>query len=98
MKLAELRDTAIRGARAGAEVLLGYFRDAGLEIRSKGAHDLVSRADHESEARVIAEVLGRFPDHRVLAEESGSSAADSEYEWLIDPLDGTSNFLHGLPI
>ncbi|MEM7355776.1 MAG: inositol monophosphatase, partial [Acidobacteriota bacterium] len=59
----ELLETAISGARAGAEVLRHYFRDAGLEIRSKGGsgHDLVSRADHESEDRVIATVLERFP-------------------------------------
>ncbi len=93
----ELLATAVDAARSGGEVLLRYFRGAGVEVRLKGTHDLVSRADHESEERVIAEILGRYPEHRILAEESGSSAGSSEFEWLIDPLDGTLNFLQGLP-
>ncbi len=96
-KYQELVDTATTAARAGAEVLRRYFRGAGVEVRLKGSHDLVSRADHESEERVIGEIRRRFPDHHILAEESGSSTGDSEYEWLVDPLDGTLNFLQGLP-
>ena len=99
----DLRATAVAGARAGAEVLLRYFRKGELEVRSKGAHDLVSRADHDSEAAVIATIQRRFPDHRILAEESGAEASgasrgESDHEWLIDPLDGTANFLQGLPV
>ncbi|MCP3962905.1 MAG: inositol monophosphatase [bacterium] len=94
----ELLETAIAGARAGAEVLRRYFRDSGIEIRHKGTHDLVSRADHDSEAAVIAEIHRCFPEHRILAEESGWTAGDSEYEWVLDPLDGTANFLQGLPV
>ena len=97
----ELVDTAVRAAEAGAEVLRRYFRQAGLEFRAKGSHDFVTRADHESEERVLAEIRGRFPGHRVLAEESGRGGdgvgEGSEFEWLIDPLDGTANFLRGLP-
>ena len=52
-----------------AEVLRRYFRQAGLEFRAKGSHDFVTLADHESEDRVIAEIRGRFPSHRILAEE-----------------------------
>jgi myo-inositol-1(or 4)-monophosphatase len=98
----DLVDTAVTGARAGAEVLLHHFRGRDLQIRAKDTHDLVSRADHESEARVIAEIQRRFPDHRILAEESGwrgeRGGEEAEYEWIIDPLDGTANFLQGLPI
>ncbi len=94
----ELVETAIEAARAGAEVLLPYFRASGVEIRTKGSHDLVSQADHESEERIVASILRRYPDHRILAEESGASAGESEFEWLIDPLDGTANFLQGLPV
>ncbi len=93
----QLVDTATVAARAGAGVLRRYFRGAGVDVRLKGSHDLVSRADHESEERVIAEILKRFPDHSILAEESGSSAGSSDFEWLVDPLDGTLNFLQGLP-
>lgn len=95
----EFLDAAVTGARAGAEVLARYFRADGNRVELKGPHDLVSRADHESEAAVIAEIRRRFPDHHILAEESGTTSGDgSHYEWLIDPLDGTSNFVQGLPV
>ncbi len=93
----DLLETAVDAARAGGEVLLPYFRGEGVEVRLKGTHDLVSRADHESEERVIAEIRRRYPEHQILAEESGSSAGSAGFEWLIDPLDGTLNFLQGLP-
>jgi len=93
----ELLETAVEGARAGAEVLHHYFRAADLEVRAKGDHDFVTRADHESEAVIVEAVRRRFPDHHVLAEERGFSAGESsEFDWLIDPLDGTTNFLQGL--
>lgn len=76
-----------------------YFRDTGLEVRRKGENDFVTQADQESEAAVVAEIRQRFPDHRILAEEgSGAGLGQGEYEWLIDPLDGTTNFLQGLPV
>ncbi|HYO13841.1 MAG TPA: inositol monophosphatase family protein [Thermoanaerobaculia bacterium] len=96
----ELLDTAVAAARAGAEVVTRYFRDAGLEIRRKGENDFVTQADKESEAAVLAVIRERFPEHRILAEE-GSGADEghgSEYQWLVDPLDGTTNFLQGLPV
>lgn len=89
-------------AELGAEVLKRHFRSTGLEVRSKALNDFVTQADHESEAAVVAELLRRFPEHRILAEEgslNGAAAAgSSDYEWVIDPLDGTTNFLQGLPI
>ncbi len=94
----ELVDVATGAARAGAEILRRYFRGAGVEVRHKGSHALVSRADHESEEHIVAAIRRRYPDHHILAEESGASAGDSEFEWLIDPLDGTANFLQGLPV
>lgn len=95
----ELLATAIAAAHAGAEIVSGYFRGADLDVRRKGENDFVTRADHESEAAVLAVIRQRFPDHRVLAEEgSGAGQGSGDYEWLIDPLDGTTNFLQGLPI
>jgi myo-inositol-1(or 4)-monophosphatase len=96
----DLLETASSAARTGAEVVRRYFRDAGLEVRRKGKNDFVTQADRESEAAVLAEIRRRFPEHRILAEE-GSGAGiggDSEYQWLIDPLDGTTNFMQGLPV
>lgn len=94
----ELADAAVAAARQGAEVLLRYFRGGGLDARSKGLHDYVTRADHESEQRVLETLRRRFPDHHVLAEEGGYDEGDSEYCWYVDPLDGTSNFIQGLPV
>jgi myo-inositol-1(or 4)-monophosphatase len=95
----ELLATAIAAARAGAEVVTRYFRAGDLDIRRKGENDFVTRADQESEATILACIRERFPDHRILAEEGGGSGpAAGEHEWLIDPLDGTTNFLQGLPV
>jgi myo-inositol-1(or 4)-monophosphatase len=101
-ELEALVATAVEAAEAGAAVLRRYFRGTDLEVRLKGAHDFVTKADKESEAAILAILLGRYPDHHVLAEESGASheagPGDDVCQWIIDPLDGTSNFLHGLPV
>ena len=63
---------------------------------SKGHNDYVSEADQESEK--IKKLLTKtYPDYKITAEESGSNDIKSEYEWFIDPLDGTTNFIHGIP-
>lgn len=98
-----LTEIAVEAAHAGAEVLRSYFRQDDLKIRSKGDHDFVTQADHESEAAILSVVQGAFPDHYLLAEESGHTGPEEdsegdEYQWIIDPLDGTSNFLQGVPM
>lgn len=93
----DLLAVAEKAAEAGADILRGYFRTQDLDVREKEANDLVTRADHESEAAILAIVREHFPDHQILAEESGLSADSGDYRWLIDPLDGTANFAHGLP-
>lgn len=86
-------------ARAGGEALLARYRDSTLEAEVKAEFDYVSAADRESEAAVLATIRESFPEHDVLAEESGRvDATDAEHEWVIDPLDGTANFLQGLPM
>jgi myo-inositol-1(or 4)-monophosphatase len=94
-----LRDAAVEAARAGAQVLDRWFRSGRLEVGVKGANDFVTQADRESEAELVRVLLGRFPNHRILAEEGTvHAAATSDLEWVIDPLDGTTNFLQGLPV
>ena len=97
---ARLLETAIAAARAGADVLEHYFRRDGLQVSRKGQNDFVTEADKKSEAAVLAEIHRVFPDHRIVAEEGGAADLNqgSEYEWLVDPLDGTTNFLQGLPV
>ncbi len=95
----ELLAVAEVAARAGGEVLQRWFRDATLEAEQKAEFDYVSAADRESEQAVLAVLRDRYPEHDVLAEESGRVGSNgAEYEWVIDPLDGTTNFLQGLPV
>jgi myo-inositol-1(or 4)-monophosphatase len=83
-------------ARGAGAVLMRYFGSA-FEIGYKGAQDLVTPADRDSEAFLVGELHRRFPDHAVLAEEGGGRAQAARYRWLVDPLDGTTNFAHGYP-
>jgi myo-inositol-1(or 4)-monophosphatase len=93
----EFSAAAIGAAReAGAILREGLGRPR--QIAYKGQVDLVTEMDKRSEALIVAALTDRFPDHRVVAEEgSGPRAGDSPYRWLIDPLDGTTNYAHGYP-
>src|SRR5206468_1404484 len=86
-------------ALRGADVLLKYWETIGKEdAHIKARHDWVSAADRESEAAIINSIKSRCPTDAFLGEESGASAAASERTWIIDPLDGTSNYLQHFPI
>jgi myo-inositol-1(or 4)-monophosphatase len=89
-------EAAARIARAAGAILReGYGQT--LAVEHKGAIDLVTDFDRRSEALILRELRQAFPGHGSHAEESGR-AAGSEYEWLVDPLDGTTNFAHGFPV
>lgn len=89
--------TAITAGRAAGALLLQYAAD-GFRIEYKNPINLVTEADHAAEQCVIDHIRGHFPSHRFLAEERGSvEPAPSPYLWIIDPLDGTTNFAHGYP-
>ena len=86
-------------AKGAGEIQLAYFRgdDLGIETKSN-AYDVVTRADKESEAYIVQAILGRYPGHGILGEEGGvMGTAGSDYRWVIDPLDGTTNYSQGLP-
>lgn len=90
--------TAVSAAREGAMVLLDHASRP-LEIQEKGRRaDIVTIADRASEQAIIARLRADFPNAAVLAEESGSSAGTSDERWIIDPLDGTTNYAHGYPL
>ena len=92
---------AIKAARAAGAIINRGSQDLDiLKITRKGPNDLVSEIDHLAEAAIIEILLGAYPGHGILAEESGREhgAQNSEFVWIIDPLDGTTNFLHGLPV
>ena len=89
---------ALRAARnAGRIILRAMDRIDTLTIEEKGRNDLVSEIDRQAEDVIVETILRTFPDHGVLGEEHGERAPDAEYTWVIDPLDGTTNFLHGIP-
>jgi myo-inositol-1(or 4)-monophosphatase len=86
----------MRAARAAGRIHLKRLSRISVNRKSNSI-DLVTEADHESEAAVIEVVHRAFPSHAILAEESGASAHVSDHRWIIDPLDGTTNFAHGFP-
>jgi myo-inositol-1(or 4)-monophosphatase len=90
---------AVRAARAAGNVIVRYAnRIDELTITSKDQHDFVSEVDREAEDQIIRILRKAYPDHAILAEESGATAgSNDDYQWIIDPLDGTTNFLHGFP-
>ncbi|HUP28912.1 MAG TPA: inositol monophosphatase family protein [Usitatibacter sp.] len=91
-------NTAVKAARkAGAIITRASFDVDKLTIRSKQQNDFVSEVDHAAEDAVISVLKEAYPDHGFLGEESGYKDRDAEYLWIIDPLDGTTNFLHGVP-
>jgi myo-inositol-1(or 4)-monophosphatase len=93
---AKLEQVALRASRAAGRIHLQRLSRIKV-TRKTNAIDLVTEADQESE-RAVIRMLGRaFPSHAILAEESGANAQLSEHRWIIDPLDGTTNFAHGFP-
>ncbi len=94
----ELLAVAVAAAQAGGEVLRRRFGDSSLDVQAKSENDFVTIADRESEAAILTFLRGRYPEHRILSEEAGYQGGDSSgFEWIVDPLDGTTNFLQGLP-
>lgn len=93
-----LLNTAVKAARAGGDIAMRYLhRVDELDVRTKARNDFVTQVDHAAEDAIIETIRERYPDHAFLAEESGVQG-DSDHVWIIDPLDGTTNFLHGFPV
>lgn len=88
---------AVRAARAAGDVIMRHYdRLDTVRVESKRRNDFVSEVDHEAERRIIATLQRAYPAHGIMAEESGARDGDG-HTWIIDPLDGTTNFLHGFP-
>ncbi len=83
-------------ARTSGQILQGFFGEP-QQIKFKGETDLVTAADLKSEAFLLDAIQAQFPEHRVVAEESGVRDGDPDHVWFIDPLDGTTNYAHGVP-
>ena len=93
-----LLNVAVMAAHRGGDTLIRNLNKLDkMKIEQKGRNDFVSDADRAAEKAVIDTILKHYPDHAILAEESGSQG-ESEYTWIIDPLDGTTNYLHRFPV
>ena len=93
-------NTAVKAARKAAAIINRASLDLDLiRVSTKGRRDFVTEVDRAAEAAIIETLSTAYPQHAFLAEESGASqtAKDAEYTWIIDPLDGTTNFIHGFP-
>jgi myo-inositol-1(or 4)-monophosphatase len=89
---------AVRAARAAGNIIMRNLdRIDRLTVASKRSNDFVTEVDHQAEAAIIDVLKHAYPDHGIYAEESGRRDENAEYQWIIDPLDGTTNFLHGFP-
>ena len=92
---------AVKAARAAGAVINRASLDIEkLQVQTKGANDFVTEVDQHAEQVIVEIILQAYPGHGILAEESGRAlgAKDSEFVWIIDPLDGTTNFIHGFPV
>lgn len=96
----EYLDFAVGMAREAGRIQLTYFRGDDLAMKTKSnVSDVVTRADRESEAFIVRSILERYPTHAILGEEGGARGdAASEWRWVVDPLDGTTNYSQGLPV
>lgn len=93
-----LKATLLKATQAGGQVLQQYFNGP-LQVSSKSTvNDLVTEADKNAETAIFSVIRETFPQHFILSEESGEISTDSNIKWIIDPLDGTVNFAHGIPI
>ncbi|HEY1871143.1 MAG TPA: inositol monophosphatase family protein [Chitinophagaceae bacterium] len=93
-----LKITLIEAAKAGAAELSRFFNKSFTISNKEGINNLVTEADHASEKAILNCIKKEFPGHHILSEEAGEIVQDSNYKWIIDPIDGTVNFAHGIPL
>ncbi|MCK5010840.1 MAG: inositol monophosphatase [Deltaproteobacteria bacterium] len=92
----KLKRVALKSVKEGGAILMQHFGKV-KSIDYKGVINLVTEADRQSEQRIINIIKDKYPDHRILAEETGDSGESSPFKWIIDPLDGTTNYAHTYP-
>lgn len=93
-----LKNTLLRATEAGAKELMRFFNGDFKITNKEGINNPVTEADHASEKAIFEIIRKDFPGHFILSEEAGEIIMDSEYKWIIDPIDGTINFANGIPI
>lgn len=91
-----MKELTLKAARQAGNLLMEKF-ERGIQVEFKSKFDLVTEADRQSEALIVKLIREEFPDHDILAEEDDYGRSGSDYRWIIDPLDGTTNYAHGFP-
>ena len=89
--------TGRKAALEAGKVLMKHYGKARIQKTKASSSDIVTQADYASEKKITKIISDAFPEHSIIAEESGYNEKDSDYAWVIDPLDGTNNFFHALP-
>lgn len=92
-----MEDLLISALRISGKTLLRYFNKPMKTVQKESQSSIVTKADYESEKQIIGQISREFPSHNIISEERGFINHKSEYTWVIDPLDGTSNFASGIP-
>lgn len=99
MDLIKLKSTMIKASHAAGDLILKNINNRQIAVSSKSnLNDLVTEIDKACEQAVIKIIHDAFPDHQIVGEEYGTSSQLSHYQWIIDPIDGTVNFAHGIPL
>lgn len=96
--LSNLLESAVHAAYQAGKITLSYFQSAHFDVETKADDSPVTIADKNAEQYIRQFVQKRFPDHAILGEEFGEIAGSSPYRWIIDPIDGTKSFIHGVPL
>src|SRR5674476_1136049 len=92
------KQTLIEATNAGAAELKRFFNGKFIISNKEGINNLVTEADHAADKAIREVIKTTFPDHGIVSEESDEKVSESEYKWIIDPIDGTINFANGIPI
>ncbi|NQT37516.1 MAG: hypothetical protein HQ581_08510, partial [Planctomycetes bacterium] len=91
-------ELALEAARQAGEITLRYFRREDLQVERKGDDSPVTEADRQAEQHLRERIAEAFPDDAILGEEFPERAGTSGYRWILDPIDGTKSFIHGVPL
>ncbi len=93
-----LKDTLLKAIDEAGKLILAYFQGTFAIDHKDGVNNLVTEVDRLAEQKITEVILGAFPSHSIIGEEYGEHKQESDYQWVIDPIDGTVNFAHGIPL
>lgn len=96
--MADLKEVLLEATKEAGKIIRHYFQGKFIIDNKEGINNLVTEVDTKAEAKIIEIIKSNFPDHSIISEEAGEFSRDSPYKWIIDPIDGTVNFAHGIPI